>query len=189
MSPRNFALHASLALAGLALAACSSLLPRSQTTVKTEWASFDEAKAAIEHIEPHKTTRKDLDAEGLNPYVNPNVELLNYSDVLRRFPLSGTVTKLDPGLRECIEAGKSCIGYSIVLDQQHKDRVGPFLLDLLSFRRVTKSTGWTFNAIVLIVDDDVVYALYGGKPSISQTETTVEPLGPLQSWDASGLIR
>lgn len=178
-----------LVLAAVALAACSSLLPRSESVVKTEWASFDEAKAAIERIEPHKTTRKDLDDHGLDPYTNPNVELLNYSDVLRRFPLSGSVTRLDPGLRECMEAGKSCIGYSIVLDQQHKDRVGPFLLDLLSFRRETKSTGWTFNAIVLIVDGGVVYALYGGKPSISQTETTVEPLGPLQNWDASGLIR
>ena len=189
MSPRNFALHASLALAGLALAACSSLLPRSDTQVKTEWASFDEAKAAIERIEPHKTTRKELDASGLDPYQNPNVELLNYSDVLRRFPLSGSVTRLDPGLRECMEAGKSCIGYSIVLDQQKKKRVGPFLLDLLSFRRETQNTGWTFNAIVLIVDGDVVYALYGGKPSISQMETTVEPLGPLQNWDGTGLVR
>lgn len=189
MSPRTFALHASLALVGLALAACSSLLPRSQSTVKTEWSSFEEAKAAIEHIEPHKTTRKDLDAQGLNPYENANVELLNYSDVLRRFPLSGSVTKLDPGLRECMEAGKSCIGYSIVLDQQKKKRVGPFLLDLLSFRRETQNTGWTFNAIVLIVDGDVVYALYGGKPSISQMETTVEPLGPLQNWDGTGLVR
>jgi len=177
-----------LLAAGLALAACSSLLPRSDTVVKTKWATFDEAKAAIERIEPHKTTRKELDAEGFDPYVNPNVELLNYSDVLRRFPLSGSVTKLDPGLRECMEAGKKCIGYSIVLDQQHKDRVGPFLLDLLSFKRETKNTGWTFSAIVLIVDGDVVYALYGGKPSISSMETTVEPLGPLQNWDASGLI-
>jgi len=189
MRSGNIASQAGLFAACLALTACSSMLPRSQSTVKTEWASFDEAKAAIERIEPHKTTREELDAQGLDPYVNPNVELLNYSDVLRRFPLSGSVTKLDPGLRECMEAGKDCIGYSIVLDQQRKNRVGPFLLDLLSFRRETKSTGWTFNAIVLIVDGDVVYALYGGKPSISQTETTVEPLGPLQNWNASGLIR
>lgn len=186
---RNAAVPATLLAAGLALAACSSLLPRSQSTVKTEWASFDEAKSAIEHIESHKTTRKDLDAAGLDPYTNPNVELLNYSDVLRRFPLSGSIAKLDPGLRECLEAGKSCTGYSIVLNQQHKDRIGPFLLDLLSFRRETKSTGWTFNAIVLMVGDDVVYSLYGGKPAISETETTIEPLGPLQNWDASGLIR
>jgi hypothetical protein len=178
-----------LAAAFLALAACSSLLPRSETTVHTEWKSFDEAKAAIERLEPHRTTREDLRAEGLDPYVNPNVELLNYSDVLRRFPLSGAVTRLDPGLRECLEAGQRCTGYSIALDQQHKARVGPFLPDLLGFKRETVNTGWTFNAIVLLVDDRVVYALYGGKPTISAKETNVEPLGPLQNWDASGLVK
>jgi hypothetical protein len=189
MRSRSVALPCALLAGSLALAACSSLLPRTETIVKTEWGSFDEAKAAIEYIQAHKTSRKDLHAAGLDPYVNPNVELLNYSDVLRRFPLSGSVTRLDTGLRECLEAGKSCTGYSIAIDQQHKDRVGPFLLDLLSFRRETKNTGWTFNAVVLMVGDDVVYALYGGKPAISETETTVEPLGPLQNWNASGLVR
>ncbi len=176
-------------LAGLALAGCTSLLPRSESIVRTEWHSFDEAKAAIEQLAPHRTTRADLDAEGLNPYANPNVELLNFSDVLRRFPLSGSLARLDPGLRECLEAGQRCIGYSITLNQQHKDRVGPFLLDLLSFKRETMNTGWTFNAIVLLVNDKVVYALYGGKPAISRKETTIEPLGPLQNWDASSLVK
>ena len=187
---KSFQLPSRLLLAAcVALSGCSSLLPRSENTVRTEWQSFEEAKAAIEQIEPHRTTREDLRAEGLDPYTNPNVELLNFSDVLRRFPLSGTVTRLDPGLRECLEAGQQCTGYSITLDQQHKDRVGPFLLDLLSFKRVTVNTGWTFNAIVLLVNDKVVYALYGGKPTISQKETSVEPLGPLQNWDASGLAK
>jgi hypothetical protein len=99
------------------------------------------------------------------------------------------VGHLDPGLRECLEAGKACTGYSIALNQQHKDRIGPFLLDLLNFKRVTKSTGWTFDALILMVGDDVVYVLYGGKPSISETEVNVSPLGPLQNWDASGLVR
>jgi hypothetical protein len=181
---------ASAALAScLAASACSGLLPRSRTTVETKWASYDEAKAAIDRIEPHKTRRRDLDAAGFDPYANPNVELLNYSDVLRRFPLSGSVARLDPGLRECLEAGKACTGYSIALNQQRSDRVGPFLLDVLSFYRQTKSTGWTFNAIVLMVGENVVYTLYGGKPGISEMATTTEPLGPLQNWDASGLVK
>jgi hypothetical protein len=179
----------SLPLAALVLAGCSSLLPRSESSVRTEWHSFDEAKAAIEQLEPHRTTREDLRAGGLDPYVNPNVELLNYSDVLRRFPLAGAPARLDPGLRECLEAGQRCTGYSISLNQQHKDRVGPFLLDLLAFKRETLNTGWTFNAIVLLVNDKVVYALYGGKPTILEKETSVEPLGPLQSWDASSVIK
>jgi hypothetical protein len=189
MHRRRPALRAALAAASLALAACSSLLPRTDTTVHTEWNSFDEAKAAIDGIQHNHTTREQLHVAGLDPYSNPNVELLNYSDVLRRFPLSGSVGRIDPGLRECLEAGKACTGYSIALNQQHKDRTGPFLLDLLNFKRVTTSTGWTFNALILMVRDDVVYVVYGGKPSISETEVNVSPLGPLQSWDASGLIR
>jgi hypothetical protein len=175
--------------AGLVLGGCSSLLPRAESTVRAEWHSFDEAKAAIERLEPHRTTLENLHAAGFDPYTNPNVELLNYSDVLRRFPLSGSVTRLDPGLRECLEAGQRCTGYSIMLDQQHKDRVGPFLLDVLGFKRETVNTGWTFNAIVLVVNDRVVYALYGGKPGISEKDTSVQPLGPLQNWDASNLVK
>ena len=42
---------------------------------------------------------------------------------------------------------------------------------------------------LLMVGDDVVYSLYGGKPAIFETEKTTEPLGPLQDWNGSGLIR
>ncbi len=178
-----------LLAAALALSGCSSLLPRSQVQVQTPWHTFEEAKAQVDRIEPQRTTEAELHAAGFDPYQNPNVELLNYSDILRRFPLSGTVTRLDPGLRECLEAGKACTGYLLEMKQEHKERVGNFFLDLLRFRRETKSTGWTFNAIVLVVDGKVVYTLYGGKPSISATEKTVEPLGPLQDWDASGLVK
>jgi hypothetical protein len=172
-----------------ALAACSQLLPRSKAEVTATWSSFDEAKAAFDRVEPHRTTASDLRTAGFDPHVNPNVELLNYSDILRRFPLAGSIARLDPGLRECMEAGKACVGYSIELRTSHRERVGPFLLDLLSFRRETRSTGWTFNALVLLVGDEVVYSLYGGKPAISETEKTIEPLGPLQDWNGSGLIR
>lgn len=171
------------------IGACTTLLPNSDTEVHAVWNSFDEARAAIERIEPHRTTIDDLKAAGLDPYVNPNVTLLNYSDILRRFPLPGQVTPVDRGLRECIEAGKACTGYAVEVSVSHKERVGPFLLDMLSFKRITKTTGWSFNAIVLMVDRDVVYALYGGKPSISETEKAVEPLGPLQDFNGSGLVR
>ena len=171
------------------LSACAELLPRSDAEVKATWTSFEEAKAAIDRVEPNRTTAEELRAAGFDPYRNPNVELLNYSDILRRFPLGGNVPKLDPGLQTCMEAGKACYGYSVDLRNSHRERVGPFLLDLLSFRRETIISGWTFNAIVLLVDDHVVYSLYGGKPSISEREKNVEPLGPLQNWNGAGLIR
>ncbi len=186
----NSALVRAAALAtALVAAGCSSLLPHSQTVVRTEWSTFDEAKATIERLEPHRTNRAELRSLGLDPYTNPNVELLNYSDVLRRFPLAGPIARLDPGLRECLEAGASCTGYSIDLRNTRKERVGPFLLDLFGFRRVTKTTGWTFNAIVLVVGDNVVYSLYGGKRDVSETDDNVEPLGPLQNLDASRVVR
>jgi hypothetical protein len=178
-----------LLVAAMAIAGCADLLPQQQVTMETGWKTFDEARAAVERLEPHRTTTSDLVAAGFDPRTNPNVELLNYSEILRRFPLPANVARIDAGLRECMEAGKACVGYAVDIKQERKERVGPFLLDLLSFRRETKSTGWTFNALVLLVDDQVVYALYGGKPVISQTDKTVEPLGPLQDWDGSGLIR
>jgi len=179
------------ACAAALLTACASheLLPHSHIQVEATWSSFEEAKAFVDALEPHRTTAADLRAKGLDPYANPNVELLHYSDILRRFPLSGPLTRLDPGLRECLEAGKACTGYAIDVKKADRERVGPFLLDLLSFRRETRSTGWTFNAILLLVNDEVVYSLYGGKPSILEMEKVIEPLGPLQDWNGAGLIR
>jgi hypothetical protein len=171
------------------LAGCATLLPHSHVETKATWASFEEAKAAIERVQPHRTTAGEVRAAGLDPFTNPNVELLNYSDILRRFPLAGSNLTIDQGLRECFDAGKRCVGYSIDLKHTDRNRVGPFVLDLLSFRRETRTTGWTFNALVLMVGDEVVYSLYGGKPAISETEKAIEPLGPLQDWNGSGLIR
>ena len=33
-----------------------------------------------------------------------------------------------------------------------------------------------------MVDDTVVYTLYGGQPRISEKEQNRQPLGPLQGW-------
>lgn len=178
-----------LVLSAWMVAACSNMLPRSQTEVQANWSSFEEAKSAIEGIEAHRTTGAQVRASGFDPFTNPNVELLNYSDILRRFPLAGSIARIDPGLRECMEAGKTCVGYSIELHKTHRERVGPFLPDLLSFRRETKITGWSFSGVILLVDDHVVYSLYGGKPAISEMEKTFEPLGPLQDWNGSSLLR
>lgn len=170
------------------LAACTDMLPRSQTEVQAPWSSFEEARTALESLESRNTTGVQVRASGFDPFTNPNVELLNYSDILRRFPLAGSIARIDAGLRECMEAGKTCVGYSIELRKTHSERVGPFLLDLLSFRRETKITGWSFSGVILLVDDRVVYSLYGGKPAISEMEMKFEPLGPLQDWNGSSLV-
>jgi hypothetical protein len=172
------------ALAALALAAgCAQLLPKAHSEVSSPWQRFEDARQAIERIEPYRTTRADLAALGIDPYVNPNVQLLTFSDVMLRFPTAnGAHERLDRGLRECLESGKACHGYAVNAKDLRRDRIGDFWLDALGFKRVVEVTGWTFNALVLLVDDKVVFTLYGGQPKVHELETTRQPLGPVQNW-------
>lgn len=179
-------LPALLVAAGL-VAGCTALLPKARNEVSSPWHSFEEAKQALERIEPGRATVAQLRAQGYDPFENPNVQLLTFSDIVLRFPNTGAIGsgKVDPGLRECLEAGKACTGYAIAVRDVKRDRTGPFLLDALTFWRVTEVTGWNFNALILLVDDRVVYTLYGGQPKIHELETSKQPLGPLQGWGDS----
>lgn len=174
-------------LAAGALLGCSGLLPREQSHVSSPWASFDDAKTAIESIVPNQTTAAELRAQGIDPYTSPNVQLLSYSDILLRFPMNGSYAKdgLDHGLRECLEAGKSCTGYSISIQELKRDRTGPFWPDALGFKRIVDVSGWTFNALILMIGDRVVYTLYGGQPIVKQQEVSRQPLGPVQNIGAA----
>lgn len=171
-------------LAVAALAGCAELLPKQRSEVASPWSSYEQARAAIERIVPYKTTREDLRAAGIDPYLTPNVQLLTYSEILLRFPITGSMPldRLDQGLRECLEAGKECQGFSISVHDTKRDRTGNFWLDSLQFLRVVDVTGWSFQALVLAVNDRVVYVLHGGQPLIKEQETNRQPLGPLQGW-------
>jgi hypothetical protein len=72
-----------------------------------------------------------------------------------------------------------------------RDRTANFWLDSLNFYRKVDVAGWSFNALILLIDDVVVYTLYGGQPIIRELETNRQPLGPLQNWGdvIPGLIR
>lgn len=176
-----------LLLAAGALSGCSELLPKVQSEVSSPWHSFVEAKAAIERIAPERTTAVELRAEGIDPYTSPNVQLLSYSDILLRFPIMGTFAqeRLDRGLRACLDAGKACTGYAITVRDTRRDHVGDFWQDALGFKRVVDVTGWSFTALILLVDNRVVYTLYGGQPIVLDKEVTRQPLGPVQSLGTS----
>ena len=171
-------------VSALLLAGCAELLPKASNQVESPWKSYEEAQAAILRVVPFKSTTGDLKAMGFDPFVTPNVQFLNFSDIVLRFPVSANLPleKLDPGLRACFEAGSKCDGYSITLREMKRTRVGNFWLDSLQFYRVTDVTGWSFNGLVLLVDGRVVYVIYGGQPSIREHETNKQPLGPLQGW-------
>lgn len=174
---------AALLIAATALAGCADLLPKGHSEVSSAWSSFDEAKAAIERIVPEQTSAADLRAQGIDPYTSPNVQLLSYSDILLRFPMNGNFDRagLDHGLKDCLDAGKACSGYSISVRELKRDRTGPFWPDALGFKRVVDVSGWTFNALILMIGDRVVYTLYGGQPNVREQETSRQPLGPVQS--------
>lgn len=174
--------HRALAIAlAASLAGCADLLPKSETAIRSPWHSFAEAKTAIESIEPQRTRAADLKAIGIDPFTSPNVQLLSYSDIALRFPLHIAAENLDRGLRECLESGKACTGYYINVKEVKRDRVGGFWEDALGFKRTVQTTGWTFNALVLMVEDRVVYTLYGGQPNLSEREVDRQPLGPAQN--------
>jgi hypothetical protein len=172
--------------AGL-LAGCTMLLPQQKTVTQESWSSFDDAKRAIERIVPYETRRAALEAASIDPYKNPAITILSYSDVVQRFAIGATIKaeELDRGIRECLTAGKACTGYQIDVRRVERRRIGNFWLDSFNFKREVDVRGWSFRALILFVDDLAVYTLYGGQPLLHEEEISRNPLGPLQSWGES----
>lgn len=166
----------------LFLAGCSSMLPHGDANVEGPWKSFEEAQQTFAKIVPYRTTVEDLKSLDIDPHSRPNITILNYSDVLRRF-VSGALVKLDDldeGVRECINAKTACQGYEINQKSIKRNRTGNFISDYLNFKRETVITGWSFNGVLLIKDNVVIYKLAGGRPLIHEEEKNQNPLGPLQ---------
>jgi hypothetical protein len=179
-----------LTLAGT-LAGCGSMLPRAELATQTPWGSFDEALKNFERIEPHRTTVAELKALGVDPYSRPNIAILNYADLVRRFvpPGSDGLKALDPGVRECLEALQACKAYEVTLKDIHRDRSGNFLKDFLNFERITEVNGWQFTGTLVIKGDLVVHKVWSGQPAIHEHEVSRNPLGPFQGWGETNPIR
>ena len=183
--------NALLSLVPVLICGCSSMLPKAEIVTISPWHSYQEMQAVFDKIDLHKTTAADLAKLGLDPSKNPNITLLNYSDVLRRFIPSPSVNAndLDEGVKECISAKTSCIGYEINQNVKKRVRYGSFWADFLNFKRKVDILGWRFNGVILMKDKVVVYKLTGGEPSIHEFEETRNPLGPLQGIGESGAGR
>jgi hypothetical protein len=165
------------------LAGCTGLLPRSKEVTASPWQTYREAQQTFDQIVPGKTTAAELKALEVDPESMPNVAVLNYSDVLRRFMLNQSVTlaDLDHGVQQCVRAKTECRGLEINQRVVKKHRNGSFWLDFLGFKRETHTEGFRFNALVLLKDDVVIYKLTGGQPVIREQEDLQNPLGPVQS--------
>lgn len=176
--------RAGCALCAIVLAACQALLPQTEVATPVEWASFEQARDTVSAFKPFETHRHEVASRGIDPYRNPAVSLLAYADIVQRFSAGGALgpDDYDPGIRRCLAAGERCSAYSIQARRIKRERVGNFWLDSLNFRREVETTGWSFSALVILVDDLVVYTTYSGQPSIRDFERTRNPLGPLQGW-------
>lgn len=161
--------------------ACASLLPEAHTNT-TSFESFEQARAAVEALVPMKSDRQTLERNGFSPARHPNTTLLTHADVVRRFLPSSLLRRedLDPGIWACLEARDACRGLEIVAARIDKVRTGNFWADFFNFERKSRTSGWRFNAVVLLVNDLVVYRSWGGQPEINELENTLNPLGPLQ---------
>ena len=158
------------------------MLPRGESVAESPWHCFDEAQQTFDKIIPYKTTAQDLKALKLDLLHNPNITLLNYSDVLRRFiPSPATdIQDPDPGVQDCIKAKSACKGYEVNQKTLKRKRYDNFWADFLNFNRKVDIAGWRFNGAILMKDHLVVYKLTGGQPSIHEREENKNPLGPLQ---------
>ena len=165
----------------LLLSGCAGLLPsgRSETT---PFQNFNEASEAIESLVPMQSDLTALNRLGLDPAKQPNPLILTHSDIVRRFVPSALLKRedLDPGVLRCLEAVNDCKGWEINAARISKVRTGNFLTDFTNFSRRTETTGWRFNALILMVKDVVVFRSWGGQPRLNELDVNTNPLGPFQ---------
>ncbi|MDA8327296.1 MAG: hypothetical protein M0033_13950 [Nitrospiraceae bacterium] len=164
------------------IAGCGGLLPSTRETVKSPWTNFDEAKKSYDSIQLDETTARDLKRLGFDPYTNPNIMIITYVDIIQKFMFNPSIKMqdLDEGLQKCIRAKTACRAYSVTPGIIYDKRTGNFFMDFFNFKRHVKKTGWRFDALVVMVDNVVVYKQWGGSPAIDSITDTKNPLGPFQ---------
>ncbi len=162
---------------------CGSLLPSTKVLVKSRWQDYGSVRADYEKIIPEKTTLEELNRMGFAPDEEPNIRIINATDIVNMFMPNSSIRleDLSPGIQKCIEVRERCTAYRIELTILNSQRIGSFWLDLFTFRRDTVATGWEFRGLVTMVDGVVTYRdPAGGRPAISTEEIQKKPLGPLQ---------
>jgi hypothetical protein len=167
----------------LMVTGCASLLPHSTIITQSPWQNFDGAKLTYDKIIPGTTTVATLKKLGFDPYLTPNIKIMNVTEVEAIFLPNPSIKKedLDIGIQKCIESKDRCTAYQILPSILNVKRIGNFWLDLFTFKRHTVNTGWEFKGLITIVDNVVTYRdPPGGRPLIHTDQIDVKPLGPAQ---------
>jgi hypothetical protein len=179
---KGYAQGAFLVTMLLILTACASPLPRTAETTKSPWKTFDQAMDSYDKVILNQTTVGNLQELGFDPYSTPNVKILSYLDVIKKFMSTNSVklTDLPVSVRECLKKQETCKAYEANPGIIKKKRIGSAFKDLLGFKRRTIESGWRFNALIILDDDLVVYKIWSGVPFIDYEKSRSNPLGPLQ---------
>jgi hypothetical protein len=161
---------------------CTSLLPSGSTESPSSFSNFESARQALVKVVPNQTTLEGLSALGFNPQDSANVTLIPYPEVVGRLVPYSAIQKedLDPGVRACISAQAACRAYVFRFSSEQRKREGGFWLDFLNIKRVTNTTGWRFEGLVVVNDQVVLFRNYSGEERIDRTERQNNPLGPFQ---------
>jgi hypothetical protein len=125
----------------------------------------------------------DMKKLGFDPFLLPNIRVMNVTEVINLFLPNPSIKKedLDPGIQKCIESKDRCTAYQLLPSMVNVNRIGNFWLDLFTFKRHTVNTGWEFKGLITIVDNVVTYRdPPGGRPLIHTEQVDIKPLGPLQ---------
>jgi len=168
---------------------CASWLPTA-THDAAQFRTFDEARMAIESLVPYQSDLKTLSALGMDPIQQPNTLILTPSDIARRV-INGHLQirdDLDKGIQDCLKAGDACRGWEITASRIARVRTGNFWMDFANLKRTTETSGWRFNATILMVNGLVVHRTWGGQPVVQEVEVRKNPLGPLQE-GGSGFVQ
>ena len=169
-------------LAGAALGACTSLLPRASSDAGTGFSSFEEARVAAERIVPLKTSIQALGDLGFNIERGQNASLISYPEIVVRLtPHPGVpINLLDAGRRQCIDIQRACRGYVFRFEREDRKREGGFWLDFFNISRTTHLTGWRFEALIVVSEEMVLFRNFSGQARIERVERQRNPLGPFQ---------
>jgi hypothetical protein len=167
----------------LQLCGCATMLPSAKQAVITPWSDFEGAKSSYDRIIPFVTSMQTVRELGFDPYKTANMKVLNQAQVVNAVlpsPLQNPTT-IPQGISDCMRVQDGCVGYLMEPSKIDQKREGNFLLDFLNFKRNTVTTGWKFSALIVVIDDTVVYKQWDGQPKIETTDDRTNPLGPLQS--------
>lgn len=165
------------------LCSCAGMLPAARQDVSNPWSDFEGAKQSFDAIEPFHTDMATVRKLGFDPYKTANMQVLNQAQVVNAVlpsPLQERAT-IPKGILECMQVQQDCVGYLMEPSKIAHQRVGNFFLDFLNFKRNTLTTGWKFSALIVVINDTVVYKQWNGQPRLESTEVRTNPLGPLQS--------